>query len=91
MRRGRPRLKPEDRKQPQYINSRPFKEYEAEINGRRFKCVPYDNKTSCRECDIFKLKRLHNQSEKPLCYEYSVRNSPIVRICQGHRMIWVEI
>ena len=91
MKRGRPRLKPEDRKPKPYTNPRPFKEYEAEVNGRRFKCIRVENKTSCSDCDIFKLKKPHNLIEKPLCYDYSVRNSPIVRLCQGHPMIWKEI
>ena len=62
-----------------------------EIYGRTFKSVPVENKTSCEDCDIFKMRKPTSPSSFPLCYEFSVPKYRIYNLCQGHSMIWKEI
>lgn len=95
MKRGRPRLRPEDKKTADYwAHARPDagKPRRVEIMGRTFEAVPVQNKTSCRDCDILKMRPPQSPASLPLCYEVGAAHGhAVVQICRGHQMIWKEI
>ena len=91
MKRGRPRKKPIEVDSAEYWNhARPIPKepLQVEICGRVFQSENVERKTSCADCDIFKMRKLNNQSEYPLCYEYCLGNHYVVDFCRGHQMIW---
>ena len=88
-------MKPEDRKPQGYWahgRKQTDEPIRVEIDGRTFESVPVENKRSCADCDILKLRPPKGYASLPLCYETGATHGhAIVQLCQGHQMIWKEI
>jgi len=72
------------------IRKRENKQYEVEIQGKRYISVPMPDKTTCLPCAILKARPPKSMMSLPLCYEYSLGNHKIVDYCRAHNIIWKE-
>ena len=83
----RVRKEQKEKEDGNYWGSNPnlYKDMVVEVEGKKYKSIPVENKTSCKDCDILKQS---GQCYQPFCFAYSFGNHKIVDLCRGHQMIW---